>query len=75
MRAGRSNRKLAGQVLLVLGYVCVFALLFNICARLGWFHARIPGLTGFADRWRLALAAAVIFASAWYVGRSGGVGR
>lgn len=75
MEAGRLNRKQAGQIFLVLGYVCVFALLFNICVRLGWIHLALPGFTGFAGRWRLALAAAVFFACAWYVGRSGGVER
>lgn len=75
MQAGRSNRKWTGQLFLGLGYLCVALLLVNICVRMGWIHLRLPGLTGFTARWRLALGAAVCFACAWYIARSGGVER
>ena len=60
-----------GSAVLMIGYVCVIALLVNLFARSGWIHVHLPFLTGFRARWGWALAAAVCFAIAWYLERGG----
>jgi hypothetical protein len=73
--AGHSKRKRTVAFFLVLGYLCVLALIVNLVAHVGWIHVRIPGLVGFVARWRLAVAAAVCFVCAWYVERLGRAAR
>ncbi len=58
------------RVALTAGYLCILAVLINICARVGWIHLRLPFLTGFAARWGWTLGAVVCFIIVWYVERS-----
>jgi hypothetical protein len=58
-----------GPIVLVAAYVCMFALLINLFARIGWIHVRLPFLTGSSARWGWALGAVVCFVFAWYAER------
>jgi hypothetical protein len=71
MRPADDNRKRLVRFFLVVGYLCVFGLVLNLCQRLGWVHVRLPGLTGFGARWGWVLGAALCFVLAWYVERTG----